>query len=116
MASDRTNAGAPDNPFYGDFVAGGNIEDFLTSFKDTLDFEVTTQTTYSLWVFDGTRWVPCGSATVIILIDSNSLLKVSRWIPRAWLNAYKGTGDITGEPEPYDLEICCLVLYLNMIV
>ena len=52
----------------------------------------------------GVGWVFCGSSTVNILVDNNSLLKVSRWIPRAWLNAIDGTGDITGEPESTDLE------------
>jgi hypothetical protein len=100
----RTNTGTPDNPFAGDLVTGGAIESFLTSYTDYLSADVTTQTVYSLWVFDGLRWVFCGSSTVNILVDSNSLLKVSRWIPRAWLNAIQGTGDITGEPGSTDLE------------
>jgi hypothetical protein len=99
----KSYSGSLDNPDDATEVIGGTYANFTTSFLDTLKDYVGREINYSLWVFNGLRWIACGNSYVINAVDDGSLTKVTKWIPRAWLNSdSSNTGDVTGEPNSGD--------------
>ena len=110
----KSFTGTPDDPFDAIKVAGGTIETFTNytyeSFVDNLDGQVN----YSLWLFNGLRWIFCGSSDAIIVDDTNTLDKITKWIPRAWLNEDNAIGDITGEVESSNTLVKTLEAYAFM--
>ena len=93
----KSYGGVPDTPYLGTMLAGGTFNNFNTIFydEDTNDGVIY----YSIWVFDGSKWINCGSDYVIAATDDGTLSKMEKWFPAAWLNSYYGFGDATGEPE-----------------
>jgi hypothetical protein len=95
--------GSLDNPDDAILVAQNTYNNFITSSLEILTDAVGKEINYSLWVFNGLKWIACGNAYVVNTVDDNSLIKLSRWIPRAWLNADSNyTGDAVGEASPGD--------------
>lgn len=96
----KSFAGAPNNPYDGIFVDGDIITNYRLAKIDFQPIDASAEVTYSFWIFNGIRWINCGSAKAILVDETDTLNKMSKWIPRAWLNA---PGDATGEPEENDL-------------
>lgn len=100
----KNYAGSLDNPDDATMIAGNTYGNFITSSLDVLTDYVGKEINYSLWVFNGLKWIACGNTYVVNTVDDNSLIKLSRWIPRAWLNADSYlTGDAVGEHASGDL-------------
>jgi hypothetical protein len=96
----KSYAGAPNNPYDGILVDGDLITNYRLSKIDFQNIDEGSEVTYSFWIFNGIRWINCGSARTVLVSQTDTLNKISKWIPRAWLNA---PGDATGEPEDSDL-------------
>jgi len=93
--------GTPDNPFDALLVAGGALSTFATNYTETFVDKPNSQVNYSLWLFNSNGWIFCGSADTIIVDQTTTLDKITKWIPRAWLNqTADNIGDATGEAEP----------------
>jgi len=99
----KSYSGSLDNPDDAVEVIGGAYSSFTTSFLDSLTDASGKEINYSLWVFNGLKWIACGNSYIINAVDDGSLTKVTRWIPRVWLNSdITNTGDVTGEPSSGD--------------
>jgi epidermal growth factor receptor substrate 15 len=85
---------------YNDYQSNLITSNTYTFFENY--FPSGTQVTYSLWVFNGSRWVFAGLADQIITGVTETTDKVLRMLPAAWTNSVGGTGDITGYPTRYD--------------
>jgi len=100
----KSYAGSLDNPDDAIMVAGNTYANFITNSLEVLTDITGKELNYSLWVFNGLKWIACGNSYVVNTVDDNSLIKLSRWIPRVWLNADEYlTGDAVGEHESGDL-------------
>ena len=95
----KTYTGLPDNPEDGTVLAGGPYANFLTSYTDVNYADIGLEANYSIWVFNGDRWIFCGSDFAIIVGDRDSLTKLTSWLPRAWTNPINSIGEALGEPE-----------------
>lgn len=91
--------GAPNNPYDGILVDGDIITNYRLSAIDNQSVDENLEVTYSFWIFNGIKWINCGIAKSYLIDETDTLNKISRWIPRAWLNE---PGDATGEPEEGD--------------
>jgi hypothetical protein len=99
----KSYSGSLDNPDDATMLAGGAYSNFSVNYVDTLKDYVGKEINYSLWVFNGLKWIACGNSYVINAVDEGSLTKVTKWIPRAWLNSDDSAiGDVTGEPNSGD--------------
>jgi hypothetical protein len=100
----KSYSGSLDNPDDAVMVVGNTYSNFTTSYLEVLTDDVGKEINYSLWVFNGLKWIACGNSYVVNTVDDNSLIKLSRWIPRAWLNVDEyAVGDAVGESAPGDL-------------
>ena len=96
----KSFTGTPDDPFDAVLVQGGALSSFSTSYVETFVDKPNSQVNYSLWLFNSEGWIFCGSADTIIVDQTTTLNKLTKWIPRAWLNnTVEKIGDATGEPE-----------------
>lgn len=98
----RSFLGAVDNPENGEVVDGGVYSVFRTSYVDeNISYtRYNSEVIYSFWVFNPTTgWKFCGKSSDIVVGDTGSLSKITKWIPRAWLNTSYGVGDSQGEVE-----------------
>lgn len=96
----KSYAGVPNNPYDGILVDGDLITNYRLSKIDFDNVQDSSEVTYSFWVFNGIRWISCGNARALLLPQSDTLNKMTKWIPRSWLNPL---GDATGEAEDSDL-------------
>lgn len=92
----KSFAGAPNNPYDGILVDGDIISNYRLSYIDSQSITEGLEVTYSFWIFNGIKWINCGNTRTVFVDETDTLNKISKWIPRAWLNA---SGDATGEPE-----------------
>ena len=100
----KSYTGSLDNPDDATYLTGGAYTAFSTSYVDTLSDSFGKEINYSLWVFNGLKWINCGNSYVISTINDGTLTKVLKWIPRVWLNYNSSNiGDVTGEAESNDL-------------
>jgi hypothetical protein len=100
----KSYAGSLDNPDDAVMIAGNTYGNFVTSAVDILTDTMGKEINYSLWVFNGLKWIACGNSYVVNTVDDYSLVKLTRWIPRAWLNVDSYlVGDATGEYSSGDL-------------
>lgn len=99
----KSFSGAPNNPYDGIFVDGDVISSYRLSKIDEQEVLEPTEVNYSFWIFNGQKWVECGNVDTIIIPETDTASKISKWIPRAWLNEVGGIGDGSGEPEDGDL-------------
>jgi hypothetical protein len=121
----KSYSGSLDNPDDAIMIAGNTYANFITNSLEVLSDTTGKEINYSLWVFNGLKWIACGNAYVVNTVDDNSLIKLSRWIPRVWLNANAYlTGDAVGEHETGDflsflssftLEYDVLRTYANLL-
>ena len=94
----KSYTGTADSPYEGEFVDGDVITSFRLSYVDSEPLE-NAQVLYTFWLFNGEKWINCGSSSVIVVYDSGTLEKIEKWIPAAWLNEVGGIGDAIGEVE-----------------
>ena len=97
----KSYLGAVDNPDDGITVDGAAYPTFRLNKTDLLDeSNAGKEIIYSIWVYNTTKgWIFCGSDNEVGISDTGTLTKVTKWIPRAWLNETQGYGDAVGEPE-----------------
>lgn len=96
----RTQSGATDNPERGTTVASGLIDMFPVQFVDTVpDSLAGNEIYYSIWLFNGIEWVFCGSDSAVAVQNVDSLTRLLRRLPAAWVNNKNNIGDATGGPE-----------------
>jgi len=89
----KSYAGSVDDPGTGIVLAGGNYSSISTSFTDIITDIEDVEVSYSIWLFNGSGWKFCGTSYAILVGEKNSLIKLSSWLPKAWLNSVEGTGE-----------------------
>ena len=94
----KSYTGTPDTPYDGELLAGGTFASFINSYTDT-NATVGKEVNYSIWVFNGLKWIFCGSDYAVVVDYSNTLIQVLNWFPKAWLNPVNSVGDAIGEYE-----------------
>ena len=92
----RSEAGIPDNPDNGTTLAGGIYSEIVNSYVDST-YLGSVETSYSIWVFNGLKWIFSGGAYAHKVSETDLLRKVTNWWPKAWLNSVEGVGDASGE-------------------
>lgn len=92
----KSYTGAPNNPEDGILVDGDVITGYRLAKIDFEDLNKNAEVTYSFWIFNGLKWINCGNARAVYVNTTDSINKVTKYIPRAWLNYL---GDATGEAE-----------------
>ena len=116
----KTVGGAPDYPntftpnvIYGTAALSSGKTyalNYATSDGNTLSRSYTftenffpggTEVTYSLWVFNGTRWVFCGSSDCLIVGTTDTASKLMGLLPAAWTNTSGGIAEVTGYANQY---------------
>jgi len=100
----RNYGGEADSPFVGDLLDYDVITNYRLSYLDT-DANIlgNVEATYTLWIFNGVRWINTGSVAVQIVDETNTSTALKRWMPAAWLNDINGIGDATGTAEDTNL-------------
>ncbi len=98
----KNYGGTPDNPENGVILSGDVYSNFEVSYLDASVEDAGLQVNYSLWVYNGTNWLFCGSTYAINVYDDGSLTKVLKWIPKAWTNPIDGISEAVGEAETND--------------
>lgn len=96
----RNYGGEADSPFTGDVLDSDIIETYRLSYLDnSINLLGNIEATYTLWVFNGVRWINTGSVSVQVIDETTTADTVKDRMPAAWLNATFGIGDATGEVE-----------------
>jgi len=99
----KSYKGVVDNPYDGIILAGQKYSvGFTTAYTDINLGTSDVEAAYSIWLYNGSNWIFCGSDYAMIVGDKDTLTTVSRWIPRAWTNPQNGVGDATGEVDTND--------------
>jgi len=100
----KNYSGASDTPYDGKTLESGIITQFSLDYLDT-DVVAGSEITYSFWVFNGVKWIECGSATAVAVGEEefNTLSKIQKWVPAVWLDEVSGIGDSVGTPNDGDL-------------
>jgi hypothetical protein len=93
----KSFTGLLDNPYDGIMLAGGAFSGFTKSFTDLNYTASDVYANYSIWVYNGVKWIFCGQDTTTVVGDRNSLAKMTSWFPKAWTNAVVDTGEALGE-------------------
>ena len=96
----KSYTGSTDNPLNGTVIDGGPISTFSTNYTDVNYLISDVELSYSLWVFNGSKWINCGESYAFVVSDKDSLVQISSWIPKAWLNQVNTVGDAVGENSP----------------
>lgn len=100
----RNYGGEADSPFTGDVLDSDVIETYRLSYLDnSIDLLGNIEATYTLWVFNGVRWINTGSVAVQVVDETTTADTVKNRMPAAWLNATFGVGDAVGETEDFAL-------------
>jgi hypothetical protein len=95
----KSYSGSLDNPLDAILIDGGPISAFSTSYTDVNNNLLDQEYSYSIWLFNGSSWINCGDSYAIVISDKDSLLQVSSWLPKAWINEVSGVGDGAGEVD-----------------
>jgi len=95
----KSFSGAPLSPYDGISVDEDVIGSYRLSKIDVQTLEQNSEVTYSFWVFNGVKWISCGHTKALAVVNTDTINKVSKWIPRVWLNNIYGEGDLVGEAE-----------------
>jgi hypothetical protein len=97
----KSFSGAPLSPYDGISVDEDVISSYRLAKIDVQTLEQNSEITYSFWVFNGANWISCGNTKALAVLNTDTINKVSKWIPRVWLNNISGElGDLVGETEP----------------
>jgi len=100
----RNYGGEADSPFTGDVLDSDSIDNYrLTYLDNSVELLGDIEATYTLWVFNGVRWINTGSVAVIVVEQTSTGDAVKRRMPAAWLNAEFGIGDAVGNSEDFAL-------------
>ena len=89
----RSYSGSLDNPYDGTILIGGAYSTISTTYTDTIIDKEDLEVCYSLWLFNGVAWKFCGSSYTILVGAKDSLVKISNWLPKAWLNPVDRVGE-----------------------
>ena len=92
----KSFTGQLDNPYDGIMLAGGAYAGFIKSYTDLNYNASDVYATYSVWVYNGVKWIFCGQDTTTVVGDRNSLVKMTAWFPKAWTNASNNIGEALG--------------------
>ena len=97
----KSYLGEVDNPDDGIQVDGDAYPTFrLTATDIAAEDEPGREVNYSIWVYNPTDgWIFCGSDNEVLVKDDGTLSKITKWIPRVWLNESNGVGDALGEAD-----------------
>lgn len=99
----KSYSGTPDNPLDGELLDGDTYAKFRNSYIDFAAGTENRQVNYSIWLFNGIKWIYCGDADAIVVKQTNTFDLVAKWLPKAWLNATNGIGEALGEYDATDL-------------
>ena len=100
----RNYGGEADSPFTGDVLDSDLIDNYrLTYLDNSVELLGDIEATYTLWVFNGVRWINTGSVAVQVVEETTTGEAIKRKLPSAWLNAVAGIGDAVGNTEDFDL-------------
>ncbi|CAB4122160.1 hypothetical protein UFOVP27_80 [uncultured Caudovirales phage] len=101
----KSYSGSLDDPDDATYVFGGAYPaTFTTSYQETLSDTIGKEINYSIWIFNGLKWIACGNTYVVNVVNDGTLTKIINWLPRAWLNVNSGgVGDAVGEVDSLDL-------------
>jgi hypothetical protein len=89
----RSYTGTLDDPTKGTILTGGAYSSISTSYTDTVSDNQDLEVSYSIWLFNGSGWKFCGSSYTFLISDKDSLVKITNWLPRAWLNPVNSVGE-----------------------
>ena len=89
----KSYAGSVDDPGSGIVLAGGDYSAISTTYTDIITDIEDVEVSYSIWLFNGSGWKFCGTSYAILIGEKNSLVKLSAWLPKAWLNSIDGIGE-----------------------
>jgi len=89
----KSYSGSLDDPGTGIVLAGGSYSTIGTSFTDTITDIEDVEVSYSIWLFNGSAWKFCGTSYAILVGEKTSLVKLSSWLPKAWLNSVDSIGE-----------------------
>ena len=95
----KSYSGSLDNPLNAVKLAGGLYSAFTTSYTDVNTTPIDVEISYSLWIFNGAKWINCGDDYAVVVSDKDTLTMVSSWFPKAWVNEANSIGDATGEVD-----------------
>ena len=96
----KSFVGSVDDPDAATRLAGGIFSEFTNSYTDNPFVYTSQEVHYSLWIFNGIRWILCGQDYEILIENTETLATVTRWVPKAWLNPTSTfIGDGVGEDE-----------------
>lgn len=98
----KSYVGTLDDPEDGITVIGGLFSEFVTSYTEISDTSQGREVNYSIWVFNGQRWIFCGSDYTIVVSSKDTLLTLTSWMPKAWVNQVDGIGEALGEVNSSD--------------
>jgi len=99
----KSYAGTPDNPLDGELLDGDTYAKFRNSYIDFAAGTENKQVNYSIWLFNGIKWIYSGDTNAIVVKQTNTFDLVAKWLPKAWLNSASGIGDALGEYDLTDL-------------
>lgn len=89
----KSFTGTLDDPADGITLTGGIFSEFITSYTDISLSGQGLEANYSIWVFNGTKWVFCGDDYTVVVTNKDTLTKLTSWLPKAWLNNVDGVGE-----------------------
>ena len=89
----KSYTGTLDDPTKGVILAGGLYSGINTSYTDVATDREDLEVSYSIWLFNGSGWKFCGSAYTFLIGSKDSLVKVSQWLPKVWLNPVNNVGE-----------------------
>jgi hypothetical protein len=98
----KSYAGSLDNPDDGIMLDGGTYATIKSGYTDVNYSEAGYEVWYSIWVFNGTRWINCGEDYDIAVPYAETGEQISRWLPKAWLNPVDYVGEALGENNQDD--------------
>ena len=99
----KSYSGTPDNPLDGELLDGDTYARFRNSYIDFAAGTENKQVNYSIWLFNGVKWIYCGDTSAIVVKETNTFELVAKWLPKAWLNSSNGIGEALGEYDASDL-------------
>jgi hypothetical protein len=89
----KSYTGTLDDPNKGTILIGGAYNSIGISYTDVIADYQDLEISYSIWLFNGSSWKFCGSTYTFLVSDKNSLVKISNWLPKAWLNQSSNIGE-----------------------
>lgn len=89
----KSYSGTLDDPNQGIVLDGGSYSSIKTNYTDVDANREDLEVSYSIWLFNGSAWKFCGSSYTYLVGTTNSLAKITDWLPKAWLNPVDSVGE-----------------------